>query len=60
MNQQNLKTRQPMELIGPIALIELRNYQIHSQIAYVKLVTSVVCSYTGYNPVFCIVLDMRK
>ena len=41
-----------MELIGPMALVELRDFKIHSQVAYVELVTSVVCSYTGYNPNF--------
>ena len=41
-----------MEIIGPIALIELRNYKIRSQMTYIKLLTSVVCSSTRYNPVY--------
>ena len=39
-----------MQLIRPIALIELRNYEIHLQIADIEFVTSVVCSYAEYNP----------
>ena len=38
--------RQPIKLIEPMAVIELRNYYIRSQMAYIEIVASVVCSYT--------------
>ena len=44
---RTIEPRQPTELIGSLAVIELRNYYIRSQMEYIETVASVVCSYTG-------------